>query len=68
MAYENITVERRDRVGLIRLNRPQALNALNGPLITELIAALGAHDRDEAIGATVLTGSDWAFAGGADIK
>jgi len=68
MAYENITIEERGRVGLIRLNRPQALNALNGPLIEELIAALRAHDRDDGIGATVLTGSEKAFAAGADIK
>ena len=68
MGYENIVVEKRDRVGLIRLNRPQALNALNTPLVGELIAALGAHDHDDGIGATVLTGSEKAFAAGADIK
>jgi enoyl-CoA hydratase len=68
MAYENIIVETRGRVGLIRLNRPQALNALNTPLIEELVAALRAHDRDDGIGATVLTGSEKAFAAGADIK
>src|ERR1700736_711995 len=68
MAYDNITVETRGRAGLIRLNRPQALNALNTPLIGELIAALRAHDHDDGIGATVLTGSDKAFAAGADIK
>src|SRR5690348_9271545 len=68
MAYENIAVERRDRVGLIRLNRPQALNALNLPLIGELIAALRAPDHDDGIGATVLTGSANALAAGSDIK
>ncbi len=68
MAYDNITVETRGRAGLIRLNRPQALNALNRPLINELIAALRAHDQDDGIGATVLTGTDKAFAAGADIK
>jgi len=68
MAYDNIIVEKRGRAGLIRLNRPQALNALNTPLINELIAALRAVDHDDGIGATVLTGSDKAFAAGADIK
>ena len=68
MGYENIVVEKRDRVALIRLNRPQALNALNTPLVGELIAALRAHDHDDGIGATVLTGSEKAFAAGADIK
>jgi enoyl-CoA hydratase len=68
MAHDNIIVETRGRAGLIRLNRPQALNALSTPLIGELIGALRAHDRDDGIGATVLTGSDKAFAAGADIK
>ena len=67
MAYENIIVETRGRVGLIALNRPKALNALNDALMTELGDALGVFDADEAIGAIVITGSDKAFAAGADI-
>ncbi len=66
--YANILVETNGRVGLVRLNRPQALNALNGALIEELNQALGAYEADPAIGAMVLTGSDKAFAAGADIK
>ncbi|WOC15946.1 enoyl-CoA hydratase [Pseudochrobactrum sp. MP213Fo] len=68
MAYETILSETRGAVGLVRLNRPQALNALNTQLITELTAALQALDKDDAVGAIVLTGSDKAFAAGADIK
>ncbi|MFG1378499.1 enoyl-CoA hydratase [Xanthobacter autotrophicus] len=68
MAYETILVEQHDRVGLIRLNRPQALNALNGQLIGELNAALDAFEQDRGIGCMVLTGSEKAFAAGADIK
>jgi enoyl-CoA hydratase len=68
MAYANILVETHGRVGLIRLNRPQALNALNAALIEELNAALEAFESDGAIGAIVLTGSEKAFAAGADIK
>ena len=68
MVYENILVEPRDKVGLITLNRPQALNALNSELMAELSTALDAFDSDDAIGAVVLTGSDKAFAAGADIK
>ncbi len=68
MAYENITVETRDSVGLITLNRPNALNALSTPLVRELAAALTAFEADAAIGAMVLTGSEKAFAAGADIK
>ena len=67
MAYENIIVETRGRVGLITLNRPKALNALNDALMNELGEALAAFDADEAIGAIVITGSDKAFAAGADI-
>ena len=66
--YANILVETHGRVGLVRLNRPQALNALNSALIEELNQALGAFEADPAIGAMVLTGSDKAFAAGADIK
>lgn len=68
MNYQNILVETRGAVGLITLNRPQALNALCDALIRELGAALDAFERDAAIGAVVLTGSDKAFAAGADIK
>jgi enoyl-CoA hydratase len=68
MAYETILIEQRGRTGLITLNRPQALNALNPQLIAELTDALTIYDRDETIGAIVLTGSDKAFAAGADIK
>jgi enoyl-CoA hydratase len=67
MAYENIIVETRGRVGLITLNRPKALNALNDALIDELGLALDKFEEDEAIGAIVITGSEKAFAAGADI-
>ena len=67
MTYQNILVESRGRVGLITLNRPKALNALNDELMTELGAALLDFDGDESIGAIVLTGSERAFAAGADI-
>ena len=68
MAYETILAETRGKTGLIRLNRPQALNALNSQLVSELTDALRAFDKDNAIGAIVLTGSEKAFAAGADIK
>ncbi|MBB6308601.1 enoyl-CoA hydratase [Xanthobacter tagetidis] len=68
MAYETILVERHERVGLIRLNRPQALNALNSVLIGELNTVLDAFEADRGIGCMVLTGSEKAFAAGADIK
>ena len=68
MAYENILVETRGAVGLITLNRPKALNALSSPLMAELTQALDAFEADSAIGAMVLTGSEKAFAAGADIK
>src|SRR5437868_11122930 len=67
MSYENILTETRDRVGVIRLNRPQRLNALNGALAKELSAALFAFDSDPAIGCIVVTGNEKAFAAGADI-
>jgi len=67
MAYENILVEPRGRVGLVRLNRPKQLNALNDALMNELGDALAKLDADEGIGAIVLTGNDKAFAAGADI-
>lgn len=67
MAYENILVETRGRVGLVTLNRPKALNALNDALMDELGTALREFDADDAIGAIVVTGSEKAFAAGADI-
>ena len=67
MAPENILVETRGRVGLVTLNRPKALNALNDSLMNELGDALAAFDADESIGAMVITGSEKAFAAGADI-
>ena len=68
MAYETIIVENRDRVGVIKLNRPNALNALNRQLIGELTQALDAFEEDADIGCIVITGNDKAFAAGADIK
>src|SRR5882724_6779061 len=68
MSTEAIVVEIRGRVGLIRLNRPQALNALDATIRTELLAAAEAFDADPAIGCILMTGSDKAFAAGADIK
>ena len=68
MAYANIEVETHDKVGLIRLNRPQALNALNSALVEELGAALDQFERDNNIGCMIITGSGKAFAAGADIK
>jgi len=68
MSYENILVETVERAGLVRLNRPQARNALNAALMRELVDALQAFDADDAIGAMVVTGDNKAFAAGADIK
>jgi enoyl-CoA hydratase len=68
MTYENILVETASGVGIIRLNRPKALNALNDALIAELNAALDVFEADGAIGCIVITGSEKAFAAGADIK
>ncbi|MDP5306539.1 enoyl-CoA hydratase [Paracoccus spongiarum] len=68
MAYETIIVEIEDEIALIRLNRPEALNALNSTLITELSEALTEADRNDKIRCIVLTGSEKAFAAGADIK
>ena len=67
MNYENILVETQGKVGVVRLNRPKALNALNDKLMDELGQALLAFDGDEAIGCIVVTGSEKAFAAGADI-
>src|SRR5262250_149753 len=68
MAYQTIIVETKGRVGVVRLNRPNALNALNAQLIEELSAALDGLEADDGIGAIVVTGSEKAFAAGADIK
>jgi len=68
MTYQNILVETQGRVGIIRLNRPQALNALNKALIAELTQAIEAFDADEKVGCMLITGGDKAFAAGADIK
>jgi len=67
MSYDLILVEKRDRVGLVTLNRPKQMNALNPQLMQELGKALYAFDADDGIGAIVVTGSDKAFAAGADI-
>ena len=68
MAYENIIIEKRGPVGLITLNRPDAMNALNTALIAELESALDDLEADNDIGAMVITGNEKAFAAGADIK
>jgi enoyl-CoA hydratase len=68
MTYETVILERKGAVGLITLNRPQALNALSAALVRDLGAALDELEADDAIGAVVITGSDKAFAAGADIK
>ena len=67
-SYTNLLVSRQGRVGIAQLNRPQALNALNGALMDELVSVLQAFDADESIGCIVVTGSEKAFAAGADIK
>jgi len=68
MTYENVVAEKRGAVGLITLNRPKALNALSAGLVADLGAALDDMEADDAIGAVVVTGSERAFAAGADIK
>ncbi len=68
MTYTSILVEAHGKVGLITLNRPQAMNALNNQLMREVMDALDAFDKDEHIGAMVITGNEKAFAAGADIK
>jgi enoyl-CoA hydratase len=68
MSFETILTEVVDRVGLVRLNRPKALNALNSTLMGELTSALESFDMDDDIGAMVITGDERAFAAGADIK
>jgi enoyl-CoA hydratase len=66
--YETILTETRGRVGLVTLNRPKALNALNLQTMQDVVAALDAFDHDSGIGCIVLTGSEKVFAAGADIK
>jgi enoyl-CoA hydratase len=68
MAFETIIAETRGKVGLITLNRPKALNALNSEVLADIVAALAALDADTGVGAIVVTGSEKAFAAGADIK
>jgi enoyl-CoA hydratase len=68
MAYETIIVETKGKVGIVRLNRPQALNALNAKVNEELTAAIDAIEADERIACVIITGSEKAFAAGADIK
>jgi len=68
MAYQNIIVETKGRVGIIRLNRLSALNALSPALVAELSQAIDAFEADDAIGCLLITGNDKAFAAGADIK
>lgn len=68
MSYTTVLTETRGRVGLVTLNRPQAMNAFNQTMLTELFDALEAFDNDENIGAMVVTGNEKAFAAGADIK
>src|ERR1043166_9869437 len=68
MSHQHIIVETKGKVGIVRLNRPAALNALNMALIGELSAAIGTFEADPNIGCIVITGSDKAFAAGADIK
>ncbi|MHA7887325.1 MULTISPECIES: enoyl-CoA hydratase [Roseicyclus] len=68
MAYETLIVEIEDHIALIKLNRPDALNALNGQLLGELAKALKSADENDKVRCIVLTGSDKAFAAGADIK
>ena len=68
MAYSMIVTEERGRVGLIRINRPKALNALNHEVMTEICQALEAFDERQGIGSIVVTGDERAFAAGADIK
>lgn len=68
MNYQMILIETRSRVGLITLNRPQAMNALNNQLMREVMDALDIFDRDDGIGVMVIAGNEKAFAAGADIK
>jgi enoyl-CoA hydratase len=66
--YENILIRQEGKVGIVQINRPKALNALNGDTMREIITALEIFDEDEGTGCMVLTGNEKAFAAGADIK
>src|SRR6185437_18693 len=68
LTYKNILTAKEDQVGIVTLNRPNVLNALSHELMAELVAALEEMDRDQSVRAIVLTGSERAFAAGADIK
>ncbi len=68
MTYTTILTEVRGRVGIVTLNRPQAMNAFNTVMLTELFDALESFDRDDAVGAMIVTGNEKSFAAGADIK
>jgi enoyl-CoA hydratase len=68
MSEQNVIVETKGRVGIMRLNRPQALNALNRALVAELFAAIDSFEANDGIGCMLITGNDKAFAAGADIK
>lgn len=68
MAYTTVLTETRGRVGIVTLNRPQAMNAFNTLMLTELFDALEAFDNDPNVGAMIVTGNEKAFAAGADIK
>src|SRR5215467_527063 len=68
MTYQNLIVETRGKVGIIRLNRPAALNALNTALVAELSGAIDGFETDPLVACMIITGSDKAFAAGADIK
>ncbi len=68
MSYQHVLVETQGPVGIITLNRPDALNALSNGLLRDLVSALDSFENDEAIAAIVLTGNEKAFAAGADIK
>jgi enoyl-CoA hydratase len=68
MSYQHLIVETRGKVGIIRLNRPQALNALNAALVSELSGAIDGFETDPLVACVIITGSEKAFAAGADIK
>lgn len=68
MTYEYILIQTEQKVGLVQFNRPRALNALNREMVSETVAALESFDRDPGVGCMVITGSERAFAAGADIK
>jgi enoyl-CoA hydratase len=68
MSYQHVLVETQGQVGIVTLNRPDALNALCNGLLRDLVAALDSFENNDAVGAIVLTGNEKAFAAGADIK